>query len=733
MNWMLTSGGVTKDFATWGLGKLTRTRRSFAADTVTFVHEGAAIDDAPLFPYHATIQIAGPDGKGWFTGVVTRTPLRGNAKGEDQTYEVSGPWHYLERVVFQQEWSSWDGINNKLISTLQSRCIINQNFETGLLIDLGQVTQAVVDFVTTTCAGATPPIVPFEIGRLLVDTKLPFTEVSDLTCAQVLITIFQWIPDAVAWFDYTTPVPTLNIARRADLASVALAAYNGIVEAIDLTPRKDLVVPSVVVKYKQLNTYDGATFNQQFVQKYPPTAPDPQLDALVLDLQLLPGQATFQHQAITVVDRPLDYNAYTGDGHLVATAKDWMRNKTPWLKSYLNASGGVVNVADTDFSILKVETTLDANTPDPKPDAKLLKSELISGNVTPWMTETANVKSATATISITIQYIGADPIVASQFGANNLLTLHYTPITITNGQSQDYEQLTSQTPAEPAPQGLAQALYEGLSVLHYEGMIGLGEEECSGLVGVHTLLNLTGGRAEWATMNAQVIEVTEDIVTGKTKVRTGPPRQLSGSERLDMIRANRGRVQSWHLQERTTGKAGQDNAIQGTGPSPLSAMTHAPTPVVYTPFQVLTRLNPVTLVKEYKVILQSTLFQSPAGNDNLAITGLDTWTAFPAATTGWFYLKASVGDYVVTPGTPTILVDGPGGDFVPNSAPWNAGAFVEDDGGTPPQQKYLRVLIANYDATQPGPPVIMQKLFSDLILQNCCFDGYAAIYPSAKA
>ena len=74
----------------------------------------------------------------------------------------------------------------------------------------------------------------------------------------------------------------------------------------------------------------------------------------------------------------------------------------------------------------------------------------------------------------------------------------------TNAETQTYSRLTSETAAEPVPEGLAQALYAAVSVLQYDGVLELTEQECSGLGAPGLLLNLSGGRAEWATMAVEV-------------------------------------------------------------------------------------------------------------------------------------------------------------------------------------------------------------------------------------
>jgi hypothetical protein len=180
-------------------------------------------------------------------------------------------------------------------------------------------------------------------------------------------------------------------------------------------------------------------------------------------------------------------------------------------------------------------------------------------------------------VSATLQYTGAatDESIAV-FGATNERVL-YTRVVGTNAQSQIYSRLTSETAGEPVPAGLAQALYAAVSVLQYDGALELTEEECSGVGAPGLLLNLTGGRAEWATMAAQIQRVEEKIDVGQTKITVGPAKHLGHAELTAWLRANRSRRISYRLGERTSGSASGNAAkVQGGEQSPRSDSVFRP-------------------------------------------------------------------------------------------------------------------------------------------------------------
>src|SRR5581483_9676150 len=87
------------------------------------------------------------------------------------------------------------------------------------------------------------------------------------------------------------------------------------------------------------------------------------------------------------------------------------------------------------------------------------------------------------------------------------------------------------------PTTLAQALYASLSTLHYEGDLLTKEQECSGILRPGCVVNLSNGPAAWATMNALVQTVTEELVTGETTTHCGPPTQLSLQDLITLAAA----------------------------------------------------------------------------------------------------------------------------------------------------------------------------------------------------
>jgi hypothetical protein len=92
---------------------------------------------------------------------------------------------------------------------------------------------------------------------------------------------------------------------------------------------------------------------------------------------------------------------------------------------------------------------------------------------------------------------------------------------------------------EEIPSGLATALRAGLKELQYEGRFTRVAAECAPEIRPGDLLNLTGGRTEWATMKAQIQAVTHDLAAGTTELTFGPAAHLGAADWLELMRANR--------------------------------------------------------------------------------------------------------------------------------------------------------------------------------------------------
>jgi len=704
---LMDANGVEKTVTDWGLRDLSRERINQATDVVTFRADGRPSDSDPLFNYGSTVRLF-RNGMSWFYGRVVQVPSRATAKSEDQLYRLAGPWWYLENLVFQQAWETTNGIDSTLVATNKSRLVLGQKND-GTKLSTGAAILEVLAYAT---ARGTP----LTVGEVTPDAIAPYEEALDLSCAETIRRFLRWTPDAAVAFDYTTvPYPTLSIFRRSEAPIVSLPAYGAPMSGFDLTPRHDLQVPSVVLKFEQTNDINHDTFTSLTVQAAPTTATGNEPGALVMTLDLAGARATYQQQKVRT--------AFIPTSETSAGVIGWWKGKFPWLNDF----------ADSDLAVVTGSLTRAIENPSNYPDVMLsdLPNELLEGSVAAWM----NRNAAPLLVQATLQYSGAETDASSAvFDASNQRVV-YTRVIGTNAETQTYSRLTSETEAEAVPEGLAQVLFDAVGVLHYDGTLELTEEECSGVGTPGSLVNLTGGRAEWTTMGAQIQRVEELVDTGQTRLIVGPGKHLRHGDLVELLRINRQRRTSFRLNERTTG-SGSGNAakVQGGEMSPRSDSLFRPSSGVATlnkPFELLDASD----VTGLKVVVNanSFLLKSLTPNDTFAITGLGTALAVSVGTKVWLEIDFST--YAIT--AAGINTGSGGWSGFPNP-------FVYT--GTTPNQTltktylligYLVAASSTLDGTTiMGGPTgslvsakIIQCVSQNLLLQNVVFNGLPAVFP----
>ena len=546
MNWTIICNGTEKLLGDWGLAHLTRKLASQGIDELTFEAEGMDADSAPLFPNHSTLVLwrdrtangAGSFSGGtiWFQGLVTQVPRAGSPGAEATMYKVVGPWWYLENLVFQQAYENiflgfavaGDPTTALYGPATSSHLFLNQGdtpaaltkITTGVQI-IQALNWALKPFVN---ANVTPP---FQIGNITPSLDVPIDEVRDITCAEVIHKMLRWSPDAVTWFDYSTTPPTFNCIRRADMATVNLDASGaGFLKDFNVNARYDLQAPSVQIFYETVSSVNGQESLSLIKDFYPnplPTDPQKQFASLQFTVDLQGISAHTTTAKITV--EPID-----------PTDPDWWLGKHPQFRPH-----DPTNPADNNSEYLSfdIDATTIQRSPNPPTDTggnavvdQGYTNELTTGQLTGWMSFKAQ--------RITLKVLAT--VVTRKGEIKNNVPLTYQCLS-TNATSGTFTNQIVTALAEPVPVGLAQYIYEAISVLQFEGSLALQEPEVSGSLLIGNLFNLTGGAlAEWTTMAAMVQEISENIDTGQTTVQYGPPRNLSAGELVDLLRVNRARI-----------------------------------------------------------------------------------------------------------------------------------------------------------------------------------------------
>jgi hypothetical protein len=123
---------------------------------------------------------------------------------------------------------------------------------------------------------------------------------------------------------------------------------------------------------------------------------------------------------------------------------------------------------------------------------------------------------------------------------------------------------------------LAGFIYNIESIPQYEGTFTLQETEITDQCPMGNNLNLTGGLAEWSTMNACVQSIAYDLLNGRTTLTFGPAGHLGANDFVERLRVNRG--PRWYysiggnITNSSTNGGQLGNFTPDQGPSPNNAV-----------------------------------------------------------------------------------------------------------------------------------------------------------------
>jgi hypothetical protein len=524
----LEYNGETKTFAEWGITNVVLTQQSQGVDTVTFTMPSKRFDDDYVFPYRGTIILLRDDGAGnvrFFYGVVTKRSGEGSSS-ESHSYIVSNPSWHLSRIPFQQDWKFLKTgaefpLEEDDYQTIQIGHLLlnvtNAGAKTGIKAQLASILDVAI-------ARGVP--MAYDASQF-PDVDAPIDEIRDTTCSGCIDRELSWSPDCAVWWDYTTtPYPTMHIARRSSLTEKTLNATNGErVVSINIDPREDLLLDGVILRYQTTTRVNNSVLNTTTILKAPNEDVAP--GVAVLDATInLEGSTTAYAEGFLTVQA------------VNPTSAAWWKEKIPVLnKSNIQNLTVVANSVSRQSS---------------------LANEIIVGEYASWMGGSCETDTIEVSLSYTLMDDSTPPNVIKEVtGQRYNHRCH-----VTNLASNIYRSLSEYTPGEAIPTNLHTYLYEAASVLHYDGTIVLGDDECPGDINVGNVVNITGSRSEWETMRALVQEVSMDLDNRTTTIRIGPPAKLGHNDIIELLRASRTRMRFTPITARSNAQGGTSGAIQ---------------------------------------------------------------------------------------------------------------------------------------------------------------------------
>lgn len=548
--------------ASLGLANPRLSYGSLMPDVLKLEHLTAAWDADPIFTYGQQIVLT-LDGVTVFVGKVRTFPRFAGPTAETTSYEVLGPFDWLQRRALLQNQAVVVAPATSTIPTLvpQGLAILGQSDAgTSVLISAALVT------IIDQAIAAGVPILRGSITGF--DYAIAWDEVADLTIADAIVRLLGSSPDAVVFWDYTTtttgsPTPTIKIGRRSNLTatslSIAPAGAGGtgsyaLFESLRLTSRPDLVVPGVFINYRRINTVNGSSYLA--IDSQTAGSGTASAENALCRTVTLAGSAftsnTVEQACVTAaipsslgsgVLTPASGSSFTSVLAFLARSNKWLLETGTSITKLTPSTQYLRALAPNSSTGVMEEVSLHSPT---------LVRELTEGAITTWMRDTTLNRVAQEQ-EVSYEVEGTRTIAGTVSDAKGTVTRAFLA---TNASTQTYsfQESSSFTPQEPTPSGLAAALYAAMSGIQHEGSFTLVESECTLAIRPGKVVNLTGGRSEWTTMAAMVQQISADLETGKTEIQVGFPNQLGPADLVEIYRANRFKRGADRSAYRATGK-----------------------------------------------------------------------------------------------------------------------------------------------------------------------------------
>ena len=508
MAWEIEYNNDRKTFDAISIVNAKRKLINQCADTVILQVACKDITQHEKFEIFSPVKIYHDD-KLWFTGIVTQTPIYSSAQTEYIEYKISGPWWYLENLIYQQIWKEPidpETENIEMHDITKTRLILGQDIN-GDNITIHEQISEVIAYASTVFGD--------EILRLSdeidIPVFIPFDEVKDLSCAEVIKRLLRWVPDAIVYFDYTKDIPEMNIKRHFQMDSTQLE-YDTLSE-FSLLPRYDLQIPSVVLKFEKTHRANGRSWKTIEMQAFPENATGHELRALVMTIPLDGSNATYIKQDVETE-------------MIQISSEAWWKKHLPFLDHVLS------------FSIKNPTRT------------GKLTNELVSGAIAEWMDCEVENDVIRAYISYDSDFESVE---------NKEIAIK---INATNADSKTYSNLVNYTTEEQVPSNLAEQIYLSTCDLQYDGRVRYTMREIDDVEFLGARINILGGDIEWSTMNAVVQSVEENIATGDRNIQVGPAKHLGPDDLSEMTKSNRKRSERKISKNRASGESESSGYVE---------------------------------------------------------------------------------------------------------------------------------------------------------------------------
>lgn len=416
------------------------------------------------------------------------------------------------------------------------------------------------------------------IDAALFAQFLPSYIAKPMMCSQALQKMLELSPRTNICFDYSTSPPTVYVRSVDHFTPVSLALFNGIDhKSLNIKRRDDLVARAVVITYRITNTVNGRQVVDYAIDKWGSHGFNSNSDPST-GLRVLSETIDLQGYSVTTTTAQMDCEPLACLGGTNATKRAWWASRRGGEQARFSDSRlrfQDKNFAETTIpnATLTYATTAGsdllgnpriAGTPLSASDLALFTNRIVRGTHHSWMSiggnpvyslkvrvsvRTEHAVYDVVTIGDTLNQLPANEHVSnvaingSRQGKVNTEETH-CEIELTNASNaNDGSPFTATTIASATAGeiyilgngGIAQYLFNSLLPYQYDGEYAKVEAEFTNNVSLTNAINFTGGRTEWASMNAQPQSILEDYGTKETFVQIGVSNHLTAGQLSSLL------------------------------------------------------------------------------------------------------------------------------------------------------------------------------------------------------
>jgi hypothetical protein len=464
----------------------------------------------------AASEVSGP--VPYFTGRVLETPISANGQGEYRQLQLADGWQDLEDIVYQEAWGIGSG------SVLIPKAVLGLNQE-GVAISTGQQISAAVAYAITEGAA-------MALGTIDDGPSIWPSEVTNISCADVILGELRWTPDWAAWLDHSTQPPTFHARAKSALTNLSIDIADEGVGDFEFAKLVRTIPRGVRLLYEDASIIDGEVYRNGYLDTDGETTGRKIMHATIE----LAGM-NVQHQKSRIETRTLPT-----DG---ATMKAYFKKKWPELKDMPDAGFEFSNVS---FAVAPLDAQPDVICQKaPRLEVTTVEDiprELVRGQIEDWMRKKVG--------QVTVQYdlkINGVPNKAQRKILDNFTGEGKSfTVTATNAITKLYKGISSFTEGEEVPEGIAASVYAAATADKYEGTVTIVAEDAPATRWMGRTVSLYDGVNE--QMPPMVVHsASVDVDAGTVTLSYGPLPYLSAGDFLELQRMVNSRPVTWWSQE----------------------------------------------------------------------------------------------------------------------------------------------------------------------------------------